>query len=468
MGRALRYTELMHVHSCDILILGAGLSGLRAAWSITEQNPEISVTLVSANDGPSGSSFANQNNALGMIVPRSGDERECFVNRAMELGAPGFMDEKLARILAEEAEPRLDELKSLGLRFRQNEQGDMKRFPVCGDPSGRAVIFEDLGHAHQQFARQIQDKITHMPATIQGLTPHEGRCVGAWGVDDKGRTVTIAATATILALGGPAPLYPAHSAGPGNPGISLGLLREAGVATANTGFLQFMWFDDGGQFVNVGALPMQATVAGKTGPEPEMRALRSTHCPAFHFHKDNTVDRWLLHGADQQGNVMVRIDGETRAMRLTAHAGNGGAVVDEHGATSLPGLFAVGECATGMHGANRLGGAMVAATQVFGRRAGLAAVRHAKASERPRKKAIQSQMEGAVADNGYSPTPHSEIAQGLQRHALFMAGPGMENFIERLRKLSASPDRLTALQALATLEVTTGMAAAYSASRPRP
>lgn len=60
-----------------------------------------------------------------------------------------------------------------------------------------------------------------------------------------------------------------------------------------------------------------------------------------------------------------------------AHAGNGGAVIDAHGQTSVAGLFACGECATGMHGANRIGGAMVLATQVFGHRAGVAAARMA-------------------------------------------------------------------------------------------
>ena len=58
-----------------------------------------------------------------------------------------------------------------------------------------------------------------------------------------------------------------------------------------------------------------------------------------------------------------------------AHAGNGGALIDATGATNISGLYACGECASGMHGANRVGGAMVLATQVFGERAG----RHAAA-----------------------------------------------------------------------------------------
>ena len=53
-----------------------------------------------------------------------------------------------------------------------------------------------------------------------------------------------------------------------------------------------------------------------------------------------------------------------------AHSGNGGARIDNYAQTSIPGLYAVGECASGMHGANRMGGGMVLATQVFGYAAG--------------------------------------------------------------------------------------------------
>jgi L-aspartate oxidase len=69
--------------------------------------------------------------------------------------------------------------------------------------------------------------------------------------------------------------------------------------------------------------------------------------------------------------------GQEFRLECCAHAGNGGAVVDRHGQTSVAGLFACGECATGMHGANRLGGGMVLASQVFGARAGAGAARWA-------------------------------------------------------------------------------------------
>jgi L-aspartate oxidase len=64
-----------------------------------------------------------------------------------------------------------------------------------------------------------------------------------------------------------------------------------------------------------------------------------------------------------------------------AHAMNGGAAINEHSETNVKGLFACGECAGGMHGANRVGGAMVLATQVFGEKAGIHGARYAQGLE---------------------------------------------------------------------------------------
>ena len=102
----------------------------------------------------------------------------------------------------------------------------------------------------------------------------------------------------------------------------------------------------------------------------ELTQSRATHCPfAFEF-PDNRLGRFVANYLLSDGSVEVVSDGATFRIAPLAHAGNGGALVDIHGRTSVPNLYACGECATGMHGANRIGGGMVLATQVFGHRAG--------------------------------------------------------------------------------------------------
>jgi succinate dehydrogenase/fumarate reductase flavoprotein subunit len=107
---------------------------------------------------------------------------------------------------------------------------------------------------------------------------------------------------------------------------------------------------------------------------------RLRHCPYGYGLKDSIVDKTIASNLIDNSGVLISTGDKGKVVMIApfAHASNGGAVVDRNGMTSLKGLFAVGECATGMHGANRLGGAMVTATQVFGHRAGFAAARLAR------------------------------------------------------------------------------------------
>ena len=68
------------IYETDVLIVGAGLAGLRAGISALENGKRIRVTAVSERKGPSGSSFTNMNNMLGMIVCRNDFEKNAFLN----------------------------------------------------------------------------------------------------------------------------------------------------------------------------------------------------------------------------------------------------------------------------------------------------------------------------------------------------------------------------------------------------
>lgn len=364
----------------DILVLGAGLAGLRAAWAAADSSKELSVLVVNNRPGPSGSSFANSNDALGIQVPRTDAARSRFVKDVMSLARPGHVDASLVSILAEESEARFQELLELKLHFRQQSE-ELARFPGCGSDEPSAYVFENLRHAFAVFERKAAScGVTfNADVEVQGLLIDDGWCLGAWGKSASGRRILIRARSVIMALGGPAPLFEHRVCGPANSGIGPALLREAGCETDNEGWLQFLWHTKDKQYV----CPSRLAVPGNRAllPEgenrscfdPDLLAKRATHCPVFYGHEDARIDRWLVDHMHHDGFVRIRTaEGVIKAAPM-AHAGNGGAVVDEHGRTSVRNLFAVGECATGMHGANRLGGAMVLATQVFGRRAGSAA-----------------------------------------------------------------------------------------------
>lgn len=353
-----------------VLVLGAGLAGMRAAWAAKLAAPQVRVTLVCPRAAPCGSSFANRNNALGMQAPAPGEAQD-FVREALALAAPGAVAPELARALAQDAPAVLADLLSLGLCFRREADGALSRFPGCFSPARRAVVFDGLQAAQGAFLSRLKElgvELLHGFEALHIARDAAGRAAGAHLAALRGAQIRfLRADAVVAALGGPSPLFARRICGPGGSGLGLGLLCSAGAELVNAEFLQFFWGEaaDGG-FVNPGHLPWSRLA-------PELAHLAETrrgHCPLAYSLPDAALDRWLLERRGADG--LVRLPGRA-PLALFAHAGNGGARIDEHGRTTVPGLYACGECAGGMHGAQRLGGGMVLSALVFGARAGRAA-----------------------------------------------------------------------------------------------
>jgi len=204
------------------------------------------------------------------------------------------------------------------------------------------------------------------------ITTRDGRAAGARLVSQRdGKLLDVDAGVVIAALGGPAPLFGRRICGPGS-GLAYGLLHHAGARLVNAGYLQFFWGHARGRaFVNPADLPW-SELAPELSPLADSRRM---HCPVAYGLPDAALDRELLARRDADG--LVRLPGQ-EPLALYAHAGNGGARIDELGRTTVPGLYACGECAGGMHGAQRLGGGMVLSALVFGARAGAAAAAEAR------------------------------------------------------------------------------------------
>lgn len=400
----------------DVLILGAGLAGLRAGLSalgMLGRPMGASVLCVGSGHVAAGSSFANPNNALGMQVLFGDFEAADFVARAEAVAPPGVLDPSLLRIMARESLHRMEELMVCGVPFRGREKGIngilKARVPACFLPElPSSAVFEHLGQAYAALSSDFR--------RFGGRLMEGTQCLGLLQVPaDSGHAVAGAllrlpkrqdpvmqpARTVILALGGPAPLFAHNIAGPKVSGWSYALLERAGAELLQPGFVQFLWYGlDPLQYLSLRNLVHEgwqvltpASNGNATQEErwegipPELAPLadaRGTHCPCAYGSEDNALDRFLLQRRNADGVVLVRQPKSDRAMAVAAvaNAGNGGARIDEHGRTTVPGLYACGECASGMHGANRVGGAMVLASQVFGHRAGTHAAQEAR--QRPR------------------------------------------------------------------------------------
>ena len=415
--------------NCDVLVLGGGLAGWRAAMAALQAPQKksfrpLKVMLATREDAPSGASFANRNRVLGMQVLKTDAAAMTFAARAAAIAAPGWIDPRLVEQLAAASLSRFEELHSLGLRFRSSVAG-------CFCPElATAVILEDLPGAYATLRDHcLRLGLDYQPGwnVADLLVDQQGAVTGALLANTRdNHPCVVSSKAVILALGGPAPLFRNNVTGPGNSGHGYGLLRRAGARLANTGFLQWMWHEaPSGPFFPLQNLGTDAALILPQGEKlplpPEIQALaaaRGAHCPFGYGFDDSRLDLFLSAHLDEAGAVCVESAGQQRRIAPMAHAGNGGAVVDSQGRTSVPGLFACGECATGMHGANRIGGAMVLATQVFGEAAGRAAAGHAFSLDRPNR-----QLPLGVGTFSLSAAPsHSDqllrewLHNAMQRH----------------------------------------------------
>ncbi len=428
----------------DVLVLGAGLAGMRAAWAALETRPNLNVTIVSDHFGPSGSSFTNINDKLGMQVCRNDRERENYIREATSIAAPGVIDPDLVRILAEESEARFFDLVRIGFPFVRGEHQDYFRTTGCFSPGEtRAVVFTGLSVAFEKIKNKL---LSFGGRFLEGwlvqdlvkIDQRQGRICGAVLQSAAGgEKVAVTARSVIVALGGPASLFIQNVSEPGTQGIAQAILKRAGATMVNTPYLQFMWYavperrfwsiqsclKEGALVRNLGGelLTVQKKLFG-------LAEERATHCPVGYGLADSAVDQFFIEHINPNGEIDVFEPGKGwSTIALMAHAGNGGAGIDRDGWTGVPGIYACGESAGGMHGANRIGGAMVTSTQVFGARAGKTAANYAadadtineKAFEIIAKQIIHSQKEDENQQREIIPW----LRKGMQEFAIVGGGP---------------------------------------------
>ena len=432
----------------DVLVAGAGFAGLRAAIAAAVSGRGLRVIVVAPHEGPGGSSFSGHAGSLGVLAPDSDEERDAIFERALTIAHPGTADPALVRLLLEQGEARLRELSEWGVPLATGRGGERLRRVACFLPEmAVAAVIPDCVAAHAALMRvalaagvEVLPGFTLAALGVEGGPPGSALCL-----DASGGVMPVRARSVVLAVGGPAALFAgdvsalartgAGQTDAGQTGAGLGLARSCGARTGNASFLQFLWHEGAQPFAFLPERAHELEVAGLDGvPAPLPRALRehvaarATHAPWGWGLPDAALDAYLLSLMTPAGVVPVRYRGERepRLLSLMAHAGNGGALIDGDGRTTVPGLFACGECATGMHGANRIGGAMVLAAQVFGHRAGIAAALHAHSALLPPPPGVP---DGTERQPSHHPLRLREAMQrnclpGFPGEALSAARPG--------------------------------------------
>ena len=382
----------------DVLVIGAGAAGIRAALAASEMGADV-VILSKGRMAETGSTFSAISKGWG-IQALTGKERtdenlESFYDEIIEVGL-GKCNPKLVRILVEESGPRLEDLISYGVRFRKDSRGDFLRARGCFSKFDRAFITDDFANIKQSFRAVVKTaNLKMIYGNAVELITKAGECWGCWLLTNNFDSIAIMAKSTVLATGGGAAIYANHLAGDNECGDGYRLAHTVGAELTNMEFIQFMLGIKKRSiccFFPTSSLQTPGTLLdsygndllNKTIPSADFRMQavenRQRHVPFSCRDTSCLIDKAIAE-ENREGRPIcwnTPEDSSLTEVVHVAHAFNGGIKIDEKAESTLPGLYAAGEAAAGPHGADRIGGCMMTATQVFGERAGRFATQRAK------------------------------------------------------------------------------------------
>lgn len=384
----------------DVLVIGGGASGLRAAIAAKRAGASVAVlSKVHPLRTNSALSPGGLNAPLG-----SDDSSEKFAEDIRSAG-DGLCDTEAVNILAADAAREVVWLERVGVPFNRNAEGRIACRALGSSTVNRAAHADDrTGHMvltvlHEQFQRE------EIPCfyewVVTSLIQDGGGCAGAVALGHRsGQVDTFSAGAVVLATGGAGQLYRPCTSAVGTTGDGLMLAYNAGVGLVDLEMVQFhptvysdtrtaliseATLSEGAKLVNAGGesvvdatglsraqLAAAVHQAGHNGGGPVSLDLRPV---------DDLASRFP--GAAEVVRNMAGIDitKDPVPVRPVAHRPMGGIETNAAGETSVAGLFAVGECAhNGLNGAGRLPGNTLTEAVVFGKRVGEAAAAHARSA----------------------------------------------------------------------------------------
>jgi succinate dehydrogenase / fumarate reductase, flavoprotein subunit len=482
-------------HEHDVLIIGAGGAGLRAAIEALSQGASVGVVCKSLL-GKAHTVMAEGGIAAAMGNVDSADDWRTHFRDTMQ-GGKFLNNWRMAQIHAQEASERVVELEQWGALFDRTEDGRILQRAFGGHTYKRLCHVGD--RTGLEMIRTLQDRgvqmgfDVYMECTVTRLLKDGDRIAGAFGYwRENGRFVVFKAKSVVLATGGIGKAWTITSNSWEYTGDGMALGYEAGAELMDMEFVQFhptgMVWPPGVQGLLVteavrgegGILRNRSDERFMEKYDParmelstrdvvaraiytEVREGRGTeHGGAFLdiSHKSAEYVKRKLPSMYHQFLELADVDITKGPMEVgpTCHYMMGGVRVEaETGASTVRGLFAAGEAAAGLHGANRLGGNSLSDLLVFGKRAGFAAAQYAKGESAP---SIDSTQIGEAEremlapferQKGESPyAVHSDLQQimqilvGIYRNEedLKSALQSIAQMRERMQKLNIGGSRM--------------------------
>ena len=428
----------------DVVILGGGGAGLRAAIAVVEADPRLSVALVSKVYPMRSHTVAAEGGAGGVI--KANDSFEAHASDTIR-GSDWLADQDAVEMFVQEAPKQLLQLEHWGCPWSREPDGHIAVRPFGGMKIERTWFAADktgfhLLHTLFQTSLKYERIVRYDEWFATKLIVENGRCQGVIAIELRtGQMRCIAGKTVIICTGGAGRIFPFTTNGAIKTGDGMALAYRAGVALKDLEFVQYhptglpgtgiliteAARGEGGILINKhGRRYLQDYNLGKPldvhdprHPQKNTMELgprdKLSQCFMKEREKGNTIE-------GRYGDVVhldVRHLGETKInkkipfvrelcknyagidpvhelipVRPVVHYMMGGIDTDPNGVTSIAGLFAAGECAcVSINGANRLGSNSLAEILVFGTRAGAAAAQLALDGAPPDLPALQAQLQ---------------------------------------------------------------------------
>ncbi len=420
-------TSPYETHEHDVLIIGAGGAGLRAALEALNQGARVAVVCKSLL-GKAHTVMAEGGLAAAMANVDKADGWKPHFRDTMR-GGKLLNNWRMAQIHAQEAPDRVRELEQWGALFDRTPTGDILQRAFGGHTYKRLCHVGD--RTGLEMIRTLQDRGVEMgfdvfmECTVTKLLKDGERVAGAFAYwRESGRFVTFKAKTVVIATGGIGKSWAVTSNSWECTGDGMALAYEAGAELLDMEFVQFhptgMVWPPGvkGILVTEAVRGEGGILRNKAGErfmekyDPKRMELSTRDVVARSIYTEVKEGRGSPHGGAfldishkpaeyvkkklpsmyHQFKDLADVDITKVPMEVgpTCHYVMGGIRVGaETAESSIKGLFAAGEAAAGLHGANRLGGNSLSDLLVFGRRAGLAAAQYAKTASMPNLDAAQ-------------------------------------------------------------------------------
>ena len=418
----------METFQHDVLIVGGGGAGLRAAIAIARDHPDVGVGVISKVYPMRSHTVAAEVGAAAVISPTDSLDDHAYDTIS---GSDWLADQDAVEILVENASKELLQLEHWGCPWSREPDGRISVRPFGGMKLERTWYAADktgFHLLHTLFQTSLKyDAINRYDEWfVTSLIVADGRCQGVTAIEIRtGEMHPIGARSVILCTGGAGRVYPFTTNGNIKTGDGMALAYRAGVPLKDMEFVQYhptglpgtgiliteaargeggiLVNNEGRRYLQNYDLGQPLDINDPNHPQKQTMELGPRDRLSQAFIKEREAGRTFEGPDGDYVHLDIRHLGEREIdrkipmvrelavryvgidpvhkpipVRTVVHYMMGGIDTDTNGATSLPGLFAAGECAcVSVNGANRLGSNSLTEILVFGARAASVAVDHA-------------------------------------------------------------------------------------------